>query len=125
MAVAFKSAGLLVTNPFVADPDPNLTPPANDRVLEIPDRTVAGAISFGVRFMPLFTNPSGAGVTIDVVPWILDEKSGMWGSAIGDTGILHRDVLIAPDLAPGRVFFQVTAQGGGTVDAVEIVASPV
>ena len=126
MSVAFKSAGIKSDmNPFTADPDPNVTPPANDRILEIPDRTITGAISFGVRHMPVFTNPSVPGVTVDITPWMLDETSGEWGSALADTGVRNRDLLIAPDLAPGRVFFQITATAGGTVDAVEMLASPV
>jgi hypothetical protein len=125
MAVAFKSAGSLVTNPFTADPDPNVTPPANDRILEIPDRTVTGAISFGVRYMPIFTNPSISTVAIDITPWMLDETSGEWGSALKDSGVVNRDLLISPDLAPGRVFFQITNLAGGTIDSVEVLASAV
>lgn len=123
MSLSFKSAGSKVTNPFVADADPNAVAPPLTRILEIPDRTENGSIAFGVRFYPQFTNPSGAGVTIDIVPWVFDERNSHWAAAAGDTGILNRDMLVAPDLAPGRIFFQITAQGGGTVDSVEIFAA--
>lgn len=123
MAVAFKSAGTM--DPSSPDPDPNVTPPANDRILEIPDRTVTGAISFGVRYMPIFTNPSISSVAVDITPWMFDEVSGKWGSALKTSGVNDHDLLITPDLAPGRVFFQITNLAGGTIDLVEIVASPV
>lgn len=125
MSVAFKSVGgPKPTNPFSPDPDPNVSAPLPADIYEIPDRTEHGDITFGVKFYPSFTNPSGPGVTIDVVPWIFDENAGLWTKAVADTGIQDKDLLISPDLAPGRVFFQKVAQGGGTVDAVEIFAAP-
>ena len=125
MSVEFKSVGgAKDTSPFSADPDPNTSAPLPADIFEVPDRTVHGEISFGVKFFPTFTNPSGAGVTVDIRPWLLDETSGVWASATAETGILNNELLVSPDLAPGRLFFQKIAQGAGTVDFVEIFAAP-
>ncbi len=123
MPLSFKSVGSKPTNPFSADPDPNTTPPTAGRIFEIPDVSEQGERSFGVRWYPEFTNPSGGGVTIDIVPWLFDEANGNWAQAVAETGITNYDMLVSPDFAPGRVFFQFIAQGGGTVDSVEIFAA--
>ena len=54
---------------------------------------------------------------------LYDETNGNWTSAVAETGILNFDMVISPDLAPGRVFFQFIAQGAGTVDSVEMFAA--
>jgi hypothetical protein len=123
MPLSFKSVGTLVTNPFTPDQDPNTAAPAASRIFEIPDLTENGERAFGVKFYPEFTNPSGGGVTVDIVPWVFDDKNGNWAAAVAESGITNYDMLVSPDFAPGRVFFQFVAQGGGTVDSVEIFAA--
>lgn len=112
----------VVTQPFVADPDPNSFAPAQDRILEIPDRTEHGEFSFGVKFYVKFTNGS-AGASIDIVPWARDEATGNWSKAVAETGVEDFDLLISPDLAPASVFFQIIAISG-TIDFVQMYGAP-
>lgn len=121
MGLAFKSAGVVNTNPFSADADPNTAEPLAARVFEIPDRTANGAQSFGVRFYVKYLNPVGS-PQVTIVPWVKDETTGNWAKAVAESGIEDGDALVSPDLAPGRCFFQVTAFAG-TADSVEIFAS--
>jgi hypothetical protein len=122
MGLSFKPAGTKNTTVFSADPDPNTSGPAVGRILEVPDRTINGQISFGVKFYVKFTNPS-VGATIDIVPWVRDDATGNWSRAVVIAGIEDFDLLIAPDLAPGALFFQITALSG-TIDVVDIFGAP-
>lgn len=125
MSDEFKSAGVLDTSPFVADPDPNTTPPSSLRIIQIPDRTVNGRLAQDVKFYLKFTNPAG-GPIIALTVWQFDENNSNWvkGPALSgiDDTLPGLQVL---NIAPSRLFFQVTDLTVGTADDVEVFAAPI
>lgn len=125
MSDSFRSAGVKDVSPFSADLDPNTTPPPVARIIQIPDRTVNGRLSRDVKFYPVFTNPA-ASPDIDLTVWQFDERNSNWVKATAITGL---DETLpgaqVSNLAPSRLFFQITALNVGTADFVEIFAAPI
>jgi hypothetical protein len=119
MPLAFDAIGTKDTTSFSGDPDPNATPPADDRVYEIPDRAEHGAIANGLRAYFVFANPSGP-PNIDGTLWVHDDTAAVWVKAVDITGIENYNAIQVPNVAPGRIFFQITALNGGTADSVSM-----
>ncbi len=123
MSVTFKSAGSKATNPLVPDPDPNATPPANVRILELPDRAPNGRLTTGCKFYPTFTTP--AGPEIDITVWIFDETQNTWVQSQVVTGIGDNQGVQIDNIGPARLFFQHVLLSSGTADSVEVFAAPI
>ena len=123
MSEGYRSAGVKDTSPFVADPDPNVTPPSSLRILQIPDQTIHGRRSAGLKFYPEFTTPVG-GPEIDLTVWSFDERNSNFVKALGVTGVTNYTGIQIEKLAPARVVFQITALNVGTADSVELFGAP-
>ncbi len=125
MGLSFKSAipGGVTTNPFSADSDPNVSAPLPGRILELPDRTVNGALARDARMYVEFTTPGGS-PALDIVPWVFDEKNANWAALAVETFVPGNGFLVIRAIAPGRLFFQLTNLSGGTVDSVEPFVAP-
>lgn len=120
---SFQPAGTSPQNPFSADADPNVTPPANARRYEIPDRTEHGRITKGVQFYAEFDTPSGA-TTYDGTVWYRDEAQGNWVKALDFTAAAEYEGIQVNNIAPGVMFIQVTALDAGTIDNINFFAAP-
>lgn len=123
MGLAFKTAGIKVTNPFTADGDPNAFAPLAARIAELPDRTDNGALTADARFHFEFTNITGT-PAVDVNIWVNDENSGRWGKVTKLSGLEDGDFRVVPGVGPGRLFAQFVSVAGGTVDSVEAFVAP-
>jgi len=121
MPLSFKSAGVYTTG-GAPEASPNAATPAAARIFEIPDKNEQGDRSNGVRFYIQFTTPV-ATPNLNIVPWVFDEANGNWAQGVAITGIEDFDALQIPNLAPGRVFFQVTGEAG-TFASAEFFAAP-
>jgi hypothetical protein len=120
----FLSAGVKAANPFVADADPNVTPPASARLYEIPDRTEHGRISRGVKLYAEYDTPSGAGQTLDGTVWVKDEAQDNFVKAIDFTALGEFEGIQVDNVAPGVIFVQFTAISSGTINNVNLFGSP-
>lgn len=130
MSLPFKSAGIKTVGPsptpgFVADPDPNTTPPAADRILQLPDRTANGALSRGARGYVDFRGTIASGTpSVDFVPWVLDETAQKWSTLLPQSGLVDKDFFTIEAVAPARLFFQFTNMSGGDATQAEVRAAP-
>lgn len=124
MSLSFRSAGTKNTTAFVADPDPNVTPPAAARIVELADRSENNAIAKDVRgYLSLVGVASVP--AFDFAPWVLDEGTGAWTQLPTKTGILDKGFFTVERVAPARMFFQFTALAGGTATGAEIFVASV
>ncbi len=121
MAVAFRSAGTKVTNPFVVDGNPNGSAPVAARIFECADVAPHGARTQAARYYLTFTNPA-AGPVLDVTPWIFDETRSKWVALSTALAVAEHQLFVVTDVAGARVFFQLTNLAVGTADSVEIMA---
>lgn len=122
MSLGFRTAGVVTTNPFTADADPNAFAPLVDRILELPERTENGRVARDARIYPVFTTVTGT-PAIDIVPWVRDDLGNKWVDLPKLSGLEDTDFAIVEGVAPGRLFFQITALAGGTIASVEIRAA--
>lgn len=120
----FLSAGVKPANPFAADADPNVTPPANARLFEIPDRTEIGAVSRKLIFYAEYDTPSVGGITFDGTVWVKDEAQGNWIRALDFTTAAEYEGIQVDNVAPGVVFVQFSAISAGTIDNINLFAAP-
>ena len=123
MSIAFKSAGSKATNPLTPDPNPNVTPPANARILELPDRAPNGRLTTGCKFYPRFVTP--AAPEIDITVWIFDEAQDTWVRSQVITGIGDNQGVQIDNIGPARLFFQYVLLSAGTADSAEVFAAPI
>lgn len=123
MSESYRSAGTKDTNPFVADPDPNVTPPVADRILQLSDRTVSGALAKGLKAYPVFLTPATT-PELDVTVWSEDAATGSWIKGLALTGIGDYAGFQVEKQAPARITFQITGLGAGTADEVELFVAP-
>jgi hypothetical protein len=119
MSLAFRSAGSKSTAVFAADSDPNAIAPLVARIVELPERAENGRVARDARFYPIFTTVTGT-PAIDVVPWVRDDLGNKWVDLPKLTGLEDTDFVVLEGVAPGRLFFQITALAGGTIASVEI-----
>lgn len=124
MGIAFQTAGVKVTNPFVVDLDPNAVAPVAARIAELPDRTDNGKLTADARFHFEFTNVSAGTPTVDANIWVNDEKSGRWAKVTKLSGMEDGDFRVVSGVGPGRLFVQFVSVPGGTVDSVEAFVAP-
>lgn len=123
MSESYRSAGIKNTASFSADPDPNTTPPAGDRILQLEDRTVTGALAKGFKAYPVFTNPAST-PELTLTVWSEDFATGAWVKGLEISGIGDYAGFQVEKMAPARITFQITSLGGGTADDVEIFVAP-
>ena len=114
----FLPAGSSDQNPFAADADPNITPPASDRLFEIPDRTEHGGVSKGLQFYAEFDTAAGGALTYDGTVWVKDEAQDNFVRALDFTEAAEFDGVQVANIAPGVAFIQVTALNAGTIDFI-------
>lgn len=111
---------------FVDDPNPNVTPPAPDRIMDVRGKREDGTRAEGVRFFLEMTTPSVAS-RIDVGVWVRDKRSGRWARAAffnNVRGDLREVLLAVGGVAPGEVFFRFTDLMAGTATNFKLYAEP-
>lgn len=118
----FRKHRTLVVSPFVADADPNVTPPAAADIFETGDKNSTGDYTQG---HVLYCAGTAAGVDVpevkvDFITWIQNENDGTWASITPEVGAVNRR-LYGVDLY-GDTFVQVTAVDDttATADTLEI-----
>lgn len=113
MGRSFNYQGPSVAFGDLPDADPNTGGgPAGDRIFKSPTRTEdskqASAVAFG-----LVMDTTG---TVDVTPWVQDEKDDTWFAAQTEVGVANRQLFEVVSLPGADVFFQLTNPAGfGTV----------
>lgn len=103
---------------FVADANPNVTAPTDDKVYSLADRGQQGneySVGIGLTATFVKTSPPGtfeddvATASIVFVLWIFDSNSGGWIRLTSDTAI-HRLYKVSADVrGASKLFVQVTA----------------
>jgi len=108
--------GVINTAAFSPDLDPNASAPVAARIGNVEDRAENGALANGVRVGVEFDSGATGTPNITIVPWILDESSGIWFRGGAISGIEDRDAVQITNMASHRFFLQVTVLnvGGGT-----------
>lgn len=127
MPIAFNYASPVVNVAgFLDEPDPNATPPNDDRIFDIGKRREDGEPATGVQFYVKFDTPS-APTKIDVTVWILDRKNNQWAKAVFFNSVDGSDVAlnIVEKVAPAQVFFQFTSLNAGTATLWQLFAEPI
>lgn len=121
-AICFDLVREITISGFSADPEPNVTPPADSAVYDVPgkvgDQAQSGQVA-GVALKGVYVDNAGAfktGGTFDFTLWYKDEgPGGFWtkrAPAAGAAANLEQGYGIV-----GKVFVQVTAlsaASGGT-----------
>ena len=105
-------------SPIAIDPDPNVTPPAANRILDPPKRLLP--LSVAALRGSLLAASLADGVTADIRFWFKDETEagGIWIPVITATltyAAVNYVAINSFGCTPSRkTFLQITANNGGT-----------
>ena len=101
-AFNFQRTGIAIGS--LPDADPNVATPAPADVFQSPGKTEdnrpATSVQFGVDM-------DVAG-TVDITPWMQDERSGVWFNAATELGVTDKQFFEVVGAAGMDVFFQLT-----------------